>query len=152
MSGARRVWLVGGAAAAACFLAALLPAPPATPGGDPSAKFGPAAGTNPKYVRWLEERSMLFQAAEQARALSGSSAQWRHPFARPQPRAAVRRAPVWLLDYAGSVIPRPGKSVLATWGDPELWKALREIGIDLLHTGPVKRAGGITGYEYTPST
>ena len=79
------------AIAAACSVAVLLPGPPTTVG-DPSVKSGPANGTNPKYVKWLEERSMLFQAAEQARALSGSGAQWRHPFAEPQPRAAVRRA------------------------------------------------------------
>lgn len=103
------------------------------------------------YVRWLEERSMLHQAGELARGVSGSGAQWRRPYGEPRPRDAVRHASVWLLDYPGSVITRPGKSVIATWGDPQFWDALRDVGIDLLHTGPVKRAGGVEGRDYTPT-
>lgn len=94
---------------------------------------------------------MLFQARHQARSISGDGIQWRHAYGEPQPREAVKRASVWLLDYPGSVITRPGKSVIATWGEPELWRALEQIGIDLLHTGPVKEAGGIRDREHTPS-
>lgn len=101
--------------------------------------------------RWLEERSMLYQARQAAAAVSGQGVQWRHPYGRPQPREAVRHASVWLLDYPGSVITQPGRSVIATWGDPQLWDALREVGIDLLHTGPLNRAGGIKGTEFTPT-
>jgi trehalose synthase len=121
----------------------------ATVTGQPATKERSAQET--AYIRWLEERSMLFQAREQARAISGQGVQWQHPYGEPQPREAVKVASVWLLDYPGSVITRPGKSVLATWGEPELWQALEEIGIDLLHTGPIKHAGGIRGREYTPT-
>jgi len=104
------------------------------------------------YVHWLEERSMLHQAARHARAVSGSGVQWQHPYAEPQPRQAVRRASVWLLDYPGSVIPRRGQSVTAAWAEPERWQALESLGIELLHVGPVKRAGAIVGRKYTPTT
>ncbi len=107
---------------------------------------------DPALVRWLEERSLLTQARKQAITLSGRSEQWRFRYGDPQPRAAVRRASVWLLDYAGSVIPAPDKSVVATWADPERWHLLRELGIELLHTGPVERSGGVAGREFTPST
>src|SRR5438874_713140 len=83
-------------------------------------------------LRWLEERSMLRQARQAALAVSGRGVQWRHPYARPQPREAVARASVWLLDYPGSVITQPGRSVIATWGEPRLWDALRELGVELL--------------------
>src|SRR4051794_37719402 len=73
------------------------------------------------YIRWLEERSMLSQAARHARTVSGSGVQWLHRYARPQPRAAVRRASVWLLDYPGAVITKPGESIIGTWADPERW-------------------------------
>ena len=99
------------------------------------------APTEESYLAWLEERSMLRQAREDAQAVSGNPVQWRHPYGRPQPLEAVRHASVWLLDYPGSVIPRPGESVIATWADPGLWDALRELGVDLLHTGPLNRAG-----------
>jgi maltose alpha-D-glucosyltransferase/alpha-amylase len=114
-----------------------------------TAQDAPAEGE--AYLRWLEERSMLYQAGRSALGVSGQGLQWQHPFAEPQPRAAVRHGSAWLLDYPGSVIPAPGRSVIATWGDPRLWDLLRELGIDVLHTGPVKRAGGIEGKKYTPT-
>jgi len=107
--------------------------------------------TDRAYIHWLEERSMLFQAGEQAQLISGKGVQWRHAYGEPQPREAVQRASVWLLDYPGSVIPRPGTSVIATWGDPQLWQALERIGIDLLHTGPIKQAGGVEERRFTPT-
>src|SRR6185503_3390618 len=116
-----------------------------------SLRSQPAADPAKADVAWLEERSMLHQADVAARGVSGKSVQWRHRYGDPQPREAVRHASVWLLDYPGSVIPRPGKSVIATWGEPELWQALEQIGIDLLHTGPVKRAGGIRERRQTPT-
>ena len=41
--------------------------------------------------------------------------------------------------------------MIATWADPALWETFQEIGIDLLHTGPVKLSGGIEGREHTPT-
>lgn len=122
-------------------LAALLVSPPA-----PSA---PAEEEG--LIEWLQERSMLHQAREAARHVSGKGVQWRHRYGQPRPRDAVRLASVWLLDYPGSVVTKPGRSVIATWGDEKLWEALREAHIELLHTGPVNRAGGVEGREYTPT-
>ena len=107
--------------------------------------------TDPAYIRWLEKKSMLFEAREQARLISGQGVQWRHAYGDPQPREAVKLASVWLLDYPGSVITRPGKSVIATWGDPQLWDALEQLGIELLHTGPIKASGGIRERRHTPT-
>ena len=109
------------------------------------------AGNTTEYVDWLEARSMLKQSQQLSSKLSGKGAQWQHEFAEPQPRAAIRQASVWLLAYPGSVITRPGETVIASWGDRQLWEALNEIGIDLLHTGPVSCAGGIKDREYTPT-
>ena len=103
-------------------------------------------------VRWLEEHSMLRQARDAAALVSGRPEQWRHPYATPQPREAVRHASVWLLDYPGSVITSKGRSVIGTWADAALWDMLGELHIELLHTGPVERAGGVRGTDYTPTT
>ncbi|HQE28984.1 MAG TPA: maltose alpha-D-glucosyltransferase [Phycisphaerae bacterium] len=105
----------------------------------------------PDYIDWLERRSMLYQSQRLAPMVSGRGLQWQREFAEPQPRAVVRAASVWVLGYPGSVITRPGESVIATWADPQLWQAFDEIGIDLLHTGPVMRAGGIVRKHYTPT-
>lgn len=108
--------------------------------------------TDSAEVRWLEERSMLAQARDASAAVSGKPLQWRHRYGEPQPLEAVKHASVWLLDYPGSVVTQPGRSVIATWADPVLWDALSDLGVDLLHTGPVQRAGGVKGKEYTPTT
>ena len=94
---------------------------------------------------------MLADANEISRQFSGQGSMWQNPFANPNPRQAVDTASVWFTAYPISLITRPGESFLAALGDEELWKAFAEIGIDAVHTGPVKRAGGISGWQHTPS-
>jgi trehalose synthase len=130
-----------GALSLLLLLGALVP----QPGGPPPPREDPAT------LRWLEERSMLAQARQAAVSVSGTGAQWQHPYGRPQPREAVRQASAWLLDYPGSVVPLPGKSVVGTWADPRWWDALHDLGIDALHTGPLNRAGGVEGTTFTPT-
>ena len=76
---------------------------------------------------------------------------WQNPFANPDPRAAIEKASVWFTAYPISMITKPGTSFLGTLGDEDLWAAFEEIGIDGVHTGPVKKAGGIVGWDATPS-
>jgi trehalose synthase len=114
----------------------------------PSLEFD---GRNAAYVEWLRNQAMLGDANVMARQLSGQASMWQNSYAHPNPRAAVERAPVWFTAYPLSFITRPGQSFLSALGDPELWDAFREIGIRGLHTGPVKLAGGISGWSQTPS-
>ncbi len=113
--------------------------------------LAPQAKPATAYIRWLEQRSMLYQARAQATKISGSGVQWRRPYAEPQPEAVIQRASVWFLDYPGSVIPNPGQSVIATWANPDRWDTFEQLGIQLLHTGPVKLSGGIRGKNHTPT-
>jgi len=103
------------------------------------------------YIRWLVERSMLHQAELTARRYAGQGKMWQHPYAMPQPRAASALASVWFTAYPPSQITGSGESVLESLGDQELWQVFRDIGIGGMHTGPMKRAGGIRGREYTPT-
>ena len=112
---------------------------------------GPARGDNPDYVSWLNEQSMLVDAYEFAKQFSGQGSMWQNPFARPDPRAAIEKASVWFTAYPISMITKPGSSYLGTLGDEALWGAFEAIGIDGVHTGPVKKAGGIVGWDSTPS-
>jgi trehalose synthase len=111
-----------------------------------------APAEDPGYVQWLEQRSMLHQARPLAQRYSGSAAQWQRPYGTPQPRAASARASVWFTAYPASTLPaKPGGSVLETLADERLWRAFQAIGIQGIHTGPMKRSGGVTAREYTPS-
>ncbi|MCT1458115.1 maltose alpha-D-glucosyltransferase [Aestuariimicrobium sp. p3-SID1156] len=110
-----------------------------------------ADGRNPAYVQWLKEQSMLGDARIVARQLSGQSLMWGNPFAKPDPRAAVEMASVWFTAYPLSTITARGESFLGFLASEELWTAFERVGIDAVHTGPVKLAGGIEGWEPTPS-
>jgi trehalose synthase len=112
---------------------------------------GATDGTNDAYVKWLVEQSMLHDAQALATQLSGQGSMWQNPFAHPDPRAAVERAAVWFTAYPLSFITRSGDSFLSGLADEELWRAFQEIGIDAVHTGPVKLAGGINGWSPTGS-
>ncbi|WP_246099853.1 maltose alpha-D-glucosyltransferase [Tessaracoccus rhinocerotis] len=109
------------------------------------------SGQNHAYVEWLEEQSMLHDASAVARQLAGKHTMWAHPYAHPDPRAALAQASVWYTAYPLSHITANGQSYLAALGAPELWEAFKEIGIDAVHTGPVKLAGGLDGWDPTPS-
>jgi trehalose synthase len=112
---------------------------------------GEPDGSNELYVSWLNNQSMLADANVLASQLAGQGVMWQHPYANPNPTAAIERAGVWFTAYPISLITAPGVTFLRTLADDDLWRAFAEIGIDALHTGPVKEAGGLAGWQQTPS-
>jgi trehalose synthase len=107
--------------------------------------------SNPAYVQWLVSQSMLADADALSRQLSGKSTMWQNPYARPDARRAISLASVWFTAYPIAFMTREGESFLGAIGSEELWKVFQQIGIDAIHTGPVKCAGGISGWQMTPS-
>jgi len=103
------------------------------------------------YVRWLKQESMLANANAISGQFSGVGAVWQTPFAIPNPAAAMAKSSVWFTAYPISMITKPGYSFLSSLGDEDLWLAFEAIGITAVHTGPLKRAGGVFGWEATPS-
>jgi len=112
---------------------------------------GESASEDKDYVRWLKQESMLANASAIAGQFSGVGEVWQSPFAIPNPAAAMGKSSVWFTAYPISMITKPGYSFLSTLGDEELWLAFEAIGINAVHTGPLKRAGGVFGREATPS-
>jgi trehalose synthase len=112
---------------------------------------GESASREDDYVRWLQQESMLADASTIAGQFSGIGGVWQSPFATPNPTAAMGRSSVWFTAYPISMITRPGHSFLSTLGDEALWRAFEAIGITAVHTGPLKRAGGVFGRKVTPS-
>lgn len=105
-------------------------------------------------IRTVEElvaRSMLHQARELALTYGGQGRMWQRPYAEPRPRAASAIAPVWFTAYPAAVIARDGESVLQALGDAKLWTALSAIGVRGIHTGPMKRSGGLVDGAFTPT-
>jgi trehalose synthase len=104
-----------------------------------------------EYVSWLQQESMLADASKISGRFSGIADVWQSPFATPNPTTVMGASSVWFTAYPISMIPKPGHSFLSTLGDENLWRAFEVIGINAVHTGPLKRAGGIFGRELTPS-
>ena len=94
---------------------------------------------------------MLFRADHLSDLVSGKSVQWKNAYGHPSPRGFVQEASVWFTSYPIAIITRPDRSVLQTLGSETLIETFQEIGIEGIHTGPMKRAGGISGRRYTPS-
>lgn len=115
------------------------------------AQDGTPTADNQAYVSWLLSQSMLADANEISQQFSGQGSMWQNPYATPSPRSAVDTASVWFTAYPLSLITRPAESFLKAMADEAMWKAFAEIGIEGIHTGPVKRAGGISGWQHTPS-
>jgi trehalose synthase len=112
---------------------------------------GAASGDNPAYVSWLVSQSMLADANEISQQFSGQGSMWQNPYATPNARGAVDTASVWFTAYPLSLITRPDESFLKAMADEAMWNAFAEIGIEAVHTGPVKLAGGLSGWHQTPS-
>jgi trehalose synthase len=117
----------------------------------PTAQTPTAQTPSPDYINFLEQNSMLYQADQEAEKISGMADQWQHDYSQPKPDQVVKQSSVWFLYYPASVITKQGTSIIGTWADPQLWTAAHTIGIDLLHTDPVERAGGINGTTFTPT-
>lgn len=107
--------------------------------------------TTNDYITWLLDHAMLEAVRPIAARYSGQGSQWRYPYAEARPRAASATASVWFTAYPGAIITREGQSVLATLGDPALWRTFAELGIQAIHTGPMKQAGGLRGTDFTPT-
>ena len=114
-------------------------------------RSGEPDGTNPFYVAWLQRSSMLHDANVLSNQFSGTGGMWQNPYANPNPESAIQSAGVWFTAYPLSLITKPRHSFLGTLADPGLWSTFEQIGINALHTGPVKRAGGLRGWQPTPS-
>ncbi len=123
-----------------------------TAGGSEQARAGQRPGEpSEDYIQWLESRSMRYQAVQLSALIAGSSRQWRNAYGHPRSRDFVTDAPVWFTSYAAATIGHKNQSVVQTLGDPDLLSTFQDIGIRGIHTGPIRRAGGVTGREYTPT-
>ena len=103
------------------------------------------------YVDWLQQESMLVRGGAVASQFAGSGGMSQRQFAHSDPRAAIEKASVWFTAYPVSMITRADESFLRALAGEDLWRVFEAIGVNAVHTGPVKRAGGITGWDLTPS-
>ncbi len=109
------------------------------------------SNTHDDEFAWLVDHSLLHAVRPLAARYSGQGSQWRQPYAEARPRDATALASVWFTAYPSAIITRDDESVLATLGDAALWRALAGIGIQAIHNGPLKQAGGLRDRTFTPT-
>ncbi|TVT63857.1 MAG: maltose alpha-D-glucosyltransferase [Pseudomonas sp.] len=103
------------------------------------------------YIQWLVDQSMLHAARERSRLYVGQARLWQRPYAQARPRDASAIGSVWFTAYPAAIITPEGGTVLEALGDDRLWSALSELGVQGIHNGPMKRSGGLSGREFTPT-
>lgn len=103
------------------------------------------------HVNWLVQQSMLNAARQRAKLYSGQGRLWQQPYAQTRPRDATALSSVWFTAYPASIVTREGGTVLEALGDESLWHALSKIGIQGIHNGPLKKSGGLSGTQHTPT-
>jgi trehalose synthase len=94
---------------------------------------------------------MLLRHDSVVKAYSGQSAQWKNAFGRSRPQDYLDRSSVWFAAYPDSLVGGPGEKALDILGSPKLYQRLSEVGVEAIHTGPMKLSGSVTGTEYGPS-
>jgi trehalose synthase len=102
-------------------------------------------------IDWLTERSILAAAPRLDATVEGNGAQWQQPYGLARPQAFLDLASVWFNAYPASLITPAGESFLQALGDPRLLGDLEQVGIQAIHTGPVKRAGSVRNMSYDPT-
>jgi len=102
-------------------------------------------------IDWLRSHSMLLRHDSVAKSWSGQSTQWKNAFGQSRPQDYLDRSSVWFAAYPDSLVGGPGANALDILGSPQLHQLLSELGIEAIHTGPMKLSGSVTGTEYGPS-
>lgn len=94
---------------------------------------------------------MLLRHGPLSQAFAGQSAQWSHAYGSSRPDDFLAQNSVWMAAYPDSLVGQPGTKALDVLGSPELHRLLSDVGVNAVHTGPMKLSGSVSGMEYGPS-
>jgi len=100
---------------------------------------------------WLRRRSMLLKNEALVRSCAGQSGQWRHAYGLSRPADFLQQGSVWFAAYPDALVGGPGAKALDILASPKLHELLTDVGIEAIHTGPMKRSGSLSGKDYGPS-
>ena len=94
---------------------------------------------------------MLLQHDALVGSYAGQSGQWQHAYGLSRPADFLTQGSVWFAAYPDSLVGEAGAKALDILASPQLNKLLSDIGVEAVHTGPMKRSGSISGKKYGPS-
>ena len=102
-------------------------------------------------IEWLKDHSIFLKYQDPIAAFGGQSRQWQNPYGKSRPEDFVERSSVWFAAYPNALIGPEGSKVLDILGSDKLHHLLSAIGIEAIHTGPMKRSGSVGDRGYGPS-
>jgi trehalose synthase len=94
---------------------------------------------------------MLLKHDSLVNSYAGQSGQWQHAYGLSRPADFLKQGSVWFAAYPDALVGGPGAKALDILASPQLNKLLSDVGVEAIHTGPMKRSGSISGKEYGPS-
>ncbi len=105
---------------------------------------------DPGYVYYLERKSMLWNAGEDSRIVSGSDLAWRRPGYPADPGGLAGMADVWLWISPQNLLVYGRKSPLEQLAEPATWMLMRRLGIKGLYVAPAAASGLLWSYDRNP--
>jgi trehalose synthase len=102
-------------------------------------------------AEYYREHAMLQQADDYTLELAGDEAQWNGPYMHPEAELMTDAAGEFLTIYPRSYLPASDQTVIGTLASEDLWKALKQIGITLMHPVAFEQAGVLNGRDLSPS-
>ncbi len=101
----------------------------------------PIPRADPAYLQRLEKKSMLAEAADMARIVSGSQLAWSG--ASDTPEGLLSYADTWVAFNPLTLLMDARSGAFDQLSQGSVWAALREVGARGMYVAPVGGAGGI---------
>jgi len=103
----------------------------------------PVPRADPGYLQWLEKQSMLAEAGELARIVSGSELPWRSPMASGQLDILLNAADTWLYVHPASLLTEGARPAFRELAEGSNLDILKHAGIRGIFIAPVNESGSI---------
>ena len=94
---------------------------------------------------------MLLKHDSLVKSFAGQSGQWHHAYGLSRPADFLKQGSVWFAAYPDALVGESGAKALDILASPQLHQLLSDIGVEAIHTGPMKRSGSISGKKYGQS-
>ena len=108
----------------------------------PKDDASPVPRADPGYLQWLEKQSMLADAGELARIVSGSELPWRTPVTSGQLDILLDAADTWLYVHPSSLL-TGGRSAFRELAEESGLDILKQVGIRGIFVAPTSESGSL---------
>ena len=105
---------------------------------------------DPGYLQWLEKQSMLAEAAELARIVSGSELLWRSPAASGPLDILLDAADTWLYVHPAGLLTEGGRPAFRELAGGSFLDTLQQAGVRGIFLAPANESGSVWRAKTAP--